>query len=205
MPEYFTVAKTFLLSKEDTPFPKHGNVRIIAVLPSILKFYEQLLLKNLRSELERTTPLHERQRGFVAGKCTTHNIADVVKIVNRCKKEISSSIKMKVPAEKRPKYYMLFIDLAKAFDSIDRSILISTMKDRGINDSLVKAFSNMLASTSMLIDGQKVATNIGVMQGAVTSPVTFALYIDDLLNQLNKTSEAFALADDLVCICKGDL
>ena len=92
---------------------------------------------------------------------------------------------MKVPAEKRPKYYMLFIDLAKAFDSIDRSILISTMKDRGINDSLVKAFSNMLASTSMLIDGQKVATNIGVMQGAVTSPVTFALYIDDLLNRLN--------------------
>ena len=85
LPEYFTIAKTFLLSKEDTPFPKQGNVRIIAVLPSILKFYEQLLLKNLRSELERTTPLHERQRGFVAGKCTTHNIADVVKIVTRCK------------------------------------------------------------------------------------------------------------------------
>ena len=100
---------------------------------------------------------------------------------------------------------MLFIDLAKAFDSIDRSILINTMKDRGVNDSLVKAFSNMLASTSMLIDGEKVATNIGVMQGAVTSPVTFALYIDGLLNQLNKTSETFALADDLVCICKGDL
>ena len=83
---------------------------------------------------------------------------------------------------------MLFIDLAKAFDSIDRSILINTMMERGINSSLVKAFSNMLASTSMIIDGKDVATNIGVMQGAVTSPVTFALYIDDLLRSLNKTS-----------------
>ena len=38
----------------------------------------------------------------------------------------------------------------------------------------------------------------------MTSPVTFALYIDDLLRELNKTSQTFALADDLVCICKGD-
>ena len=40
LPAYFTMAKTFLLSKEDTPYQKVGNVRIIAVLPSILKFYE---------------------------------------------------------------------------------------------------------------------------------------------------------------------
>ena len=99
---------------------------------------------------------------------------------------------------------MLFIDLAKAFDSIDRNILLKTMQDRNINGSLVKAFANMLAQTSMLIDGKKVQTNVGVMQGAVTSPVTFALYIDDLLRALNKTSQTFALADDLVCICKGD-
>ena len=62
----------------------------------------------------------------------------------------------------------------------------------------------MLTSTSMLVGGKEVDTNVGVMQGAVTSPITFALYIDDLLRSLNTTSKAFALADDLVCICKGD-
>ena len=100
---------------------------------------------------------------------------------------------------------MLFIDLAKAFDSIDRGKLMETMQRRGINGSLVKAFTNMLATTSMLVDGKQVNTNIGVMQGAVTSPITFALYIDDLLRTLNLTSKSYALADDLVCICKGDL
>ena len=59
IPSYFTTAKTFLLSKEDTPYPKEGNVRIIAVLPSVLKLYEQLLLKNLRAELVKTIPLHQ--------------------------------------------------------------------------------------------------------------------------------------------------
>ena len=82
IPEYFTVAKTFLLSKEDTPYPKVGNVRIIAVLPSILKLYEQILLKQLRLELKQTIPLHANQRGFVEGKCTMHNLADVIQVVN---------------------------------------------------------------------------------------------------------------------------
>ena len=86
-----------------------------------------------------------------------------------------------MPIDKRPRYYMLFIDLAKAFDSIDRQILLDQMSKRGVNGSLVMAFYNMLSATSMIIDGQDIATNIGVMQGAVTSPVTFALYIDNLL------------------------
>ena len=152
IPAYFTIAKTFLLSKEETPYPKEGNVRIIAVLPSILKLYEQILLKNLRTELRQTIPLHGNQRGFVEGKCTAHNLADVIQIVNNCKTEIRTAISKKIPAIKRPKYYMLFIDLAKAFDSIDRSKLIKTMQTRGINGSLIKAFANKLASTSMLVE-----------------------------------------------------
>ena len=57
----------------------------------------------------------------------------------------------------------------------------------------------------MLVDGKLVSTNKGVMQGAVTSPITFALYIDDMLRALNVTSTTYALADDLICICKGDM
>ena len=82
-----------------------------------------------------------------------HNIADVVKVVDRCKREITIAASSKIPIDKRPKYYMLFIDLAKAFDSIDRQILLDQMSKRGVNGSLVKAFANMLSATSMIIDG----------------------------------------------------
>ena len=66
-----------------------------------------------------------------------HNLNDVVKIIDQCKLQIKANITKKVPAKKRPKYYLLFIDLAKAFDSINRNKLIKTMQSRNINPSLV--------------------------------------------------------------------
>ena len=47
IPEYITTAKTFVLSKEKSQFPKQGNVRIISVLSSMMKLYELIILKHL--------------------------------------------------------------------------------------------------------------------------------------------------------------
>ena len=172
-------------------------------MPAILKLYEQILLINLRRELQRTTPLHENQRGFIEGKCTMHNIKDIVDQVNQCKISIKKDIDKKLTADKRCTHYLLFIDISKAFDSINRNKLLKMMADRGFNGLLIKAFEKLFADTRMVINDEKVYTNKGVMQGGVTSPTTFAIYIDNLLRELNKTSKAFALADDIVCYCEG--
>ena len=163
IPYYFTHAKTFLLSKEQNQFPKVGNVRIIAVLPAILKLYEQILLLNLRRELQRTTPLHENQRGFIEGKCTMHNIKDIVDQINHCKLSIKKDIDKKLSVDKRCTHYLLFIDISKAFDSINRNKLLNMMADRGFNGLLIKAFEKLFADTRMVINDEKVYTNKGVM------------------------------------------
>ena len=134
-----------------------------------------------------------------------HNIKDIVDQVNYCKLSIKKDIDRKLKADKRCTHYLLFIDISKAFDSIDRNKLLKMMADRNFNGLLIKAFEKLFADTRMVINGEKVYTNKGVMQGGVTSPTTFAIYIDNLLKQLNQTSKAFALADDIVCYCEGQL
>ena len=48
--------------------------------------------------------------------------------------------------------------------------------------------------------------NKGVMQGGITSPWLFNIYIDDLVERLSKTAfEVLAYADDLAIICKSDI
>ena len=79
------------------------------------------------------------------------------------------------------------------------------MRERGLEPTLINALRRFFKDMSLKVGDEMVKTNIGVVQGGVTSPTTFALAIDDLLRQLNITSTAYALADDIVCYCKGTL
>ena len=103
-----------------------------------------------------------------------------------------------------PREYLFFVDLKKAFDSIDRGLLLRKLKGADINDNLVMALRSFYDGMSLEVDGEKVKTNIGVVQGGITSPLTFNLIIDDLIQTLNKEVICLALADDIVIHAFGD-
>ena len=122
-------------------------------------------------------------------------------------KEIRQDIRAKTAVSKRPKHFILYIDLAKAFDSINRTKLIECMYRKKVNTTLVNAIRMIYSNTKMQTSTRQTAatTSRGVMQGAVLSPKLFAIYIDDMLTALNRYGiGTWALADDLVITTRGE-
>ena len=102
--------------------------------------------------------MHEHQRGFVAGKSTLHNIHDVVRLIKNFQGRVTKSIRKGTPKHKRPQHFLIFLDLAKAFDSINRSTLVTLLYEKEVNTTLVNAIRSIYSQTYMHANGMKEPT-----------------------------------------------
>lgn len=72
----------------------------------------------------------------------------------------------------------MFVDFKAAFDSVDRRVLLDTMKKRGIRDRLIKRVGEALRETSCRIKvggelGERFWTEREVRQGCPLNPLLF--------------------------------
>ena len=98
---------------------------------------------------------------------------------------------------------VIFLDLKKAFDTIDHQILLSKLQAYGIRDHTLKWFQSYLDQRKQICMLNNCKSGIetircGVPQGSNLVPVLFLIYINDLPN-----SNLFA--DDTILSCQGHL
>ena len=103
----------------------------------------------------------------------------------------------------------VFVDLQKAFDTVDHQILLAKLNHNGIcgvsNDWFKSWISN--CSQYVSINGYKsglAAINCGVPQGPVLGALLFLLYINDL-NQAIKFCKVHHFTDDTNLLCLSQL
>ena len=170
-----------------------NNYRPISILPAFSKVYEKVICSRLLSYLEDNNLLVKQQHGFRKQHSTESAILQFVSNVYKCLEE---------------KHFVvgIFIDLSKAFDTIDHNILLYKLNNIGIRGVTHRLFQSYLCNRTQSVYCNKKYSQIqhisqGVPQGSILGPILFLVYINDIINASTKIDFTI-YADDTTLLMK---
>ena len=202
-PAYLGTARFVPLSKTDSAFPVPDNVRTIAVLPAISKLIEICILQRLEPLAYRNIFLVDNaQSGFRPGSGTEVHLVRVLKALEEITNSLNNRDDPVLPRHEG--YHLVFLDLKKAYDNVDRDILVARILANGLPSLLTLMVTKWLSINSALLESGRKKIRKGVPQGGCLSPLLFNMYINPLISELRNTGvQVLAYADDIVFLAKG--
>ena len=195
-PDSWKLAKVTPIFKEGDKADK-SNYRPISVLPVISRLFEKLAADQLYQHMYDNGLFSSEQSGFLRLHSTVtcllkntddwYNGLDLGKLVG-----------------------LVFIDLKKAFDTVDHDILCKKLEYYGIQERELAWFKSYLANRKQFsrvngIDSSVEEVNVGVPQGSCLGPLLFLIYVNDLPRSVQGSRMSMYADDTSICHQSSDI
>ncbi len=180
-----------------TPLHKKGsrqlrsNYRPVSLTSQVVKLMERIVQVNILKIVLKNKTISCDQHGFQDGcSCVTQLLECIFDWTENFDNKLQTDI--------------IYLDFAKAFDTVPHKRLIHKLKQAGIRGKVLRWVSAFLSNRRqrvILRNGSSSWQNVtsGVPQGSILGPLLFLIYVNDLPDSVRGTSKMFA--DDTKVYC----
>ena len=172
-PQDLKTARVIPLFKAGDP-EVFSNYRPVSILPCFSKLLEKVFHNRLSEYVNVNKMLFNGQYGFRKNCSTTFALLDLMEDITKAIDDKKFTVG-------------LFIDLKKAFDTIDHEILLKKLYFYGVRGTAYNWIESYLSSRFQYccynsVSSAKLPISCGVPQGSILGPLLFILYINDMAN-----------------------
>ena len=172
-----------------------NNYRPISLLPQFSKILEKLFDDRLEQFICKNNILTDCQFGFRTGRSSSMAIVNLME-------KITNSL------DNKKTVISVFIDLRKAFDTIDHTIPLQKLNNYGIRGIVNQWVCSYLTHRKQYVQIKGTKSSLeriicGVLQGSILDPTLFNLYLNDICN-VSSILEFTLFADDTSIIYSHD-
>ena len=167
------------------------NYRPISLLPAISKIFERVIFNQMNAYFTINNLFYDKQYGFRKYHLTELDALNVVDTI------VNHMDNGNTP-------FAVYLDLSKAFDTLNHSILLDKLKFYGFRGTSINLIKHYLSNRKQCVEIDRLRSSYinistGVPQGSILGPLLFIIYINDLPNA-SRLFKCIIYADDTTLI-----